>query len=281
MPGRRLSRRRFLRLAASAIVGASGTPGTEPSAAADAVPRLLERKHFVLIHGAWHGAWCWYKIVAGLEAMGQQVTALDLPAAGIDGTPVSSVTLAAQADRVVTFLDGLSEPVVIVGHSAGGPVISTAAEARPQKIERLVYLTAFLLPDGGTLLSVAAQDSASQLTRHLAIDPAHGTIDVDPAGRVEAFYGDCSDQDVALAQSLFKPVALGSLADPVHIGGNFAGVRRFYITCLRDRAISPSVQRSMYTALPCEKVLPIASSHSPFLSHPAQLLRALAKIARA
>src|SRR6266436_39399 len=63
---------------------------------------------------AWHGAWCGYKIVAGLEEVGQRATALDLPSGGIDGSPPDTVTLEAQADRVIALLDSLSEPVVLV-----------------------------------------------------------------------------------------------------------------------------------------------------------------------
>jgi len=277
MADRKLSRRRFLGVAFAAAVSASATPGS--AGAVRSAARRRDGKHFVLIHGAWHGAWCWYKIVAGLEEAGQQATALDLPSGGIDGSPPDTVTLEAQANRVIALLDSLSEPVVLVGHSAGGAVISLVAEARPQKVEKLVYLTAFLLPDGVSQASVAAQDSQSLITRHLVFHP-DGTIEVDPAARREVFYGDCDDRDVTLAQSLLKPSGLRPVADTVRVGSNFAGVRRFYITCRRDRAISPSVQRSMYTALPCEMVLSIGSSHSPFFSHPAALLRALAKIAR-
>jgi len=277
MADRELSPRGFLGVVASVAAGSISVPS------ADAVESTAGRrggKHFVLIHGAWHGAWCWYKIVAGLEEAGHRATALDLPSAGIDGTPPGTVTLQTQADRVIAFLDSLSEPVILVGHSAGGPVISMVAETRRQKVEKLVYLTAFLLPDGVAPVSVTARDAQSLITRHLVFYP-DGTFEVDPAARREVFYGDCDDRDVTLAQSLLKPNGLTPSVEPVRAGNNFAGVRRFYIACRRDRAISPPAQRGMYTALPCEMVLSIGSSHSPFFSRPAALLRALARIARA
>src|SRR6185369_17178607 len=112
----------------------------------------------------------------------------------------------------------------------------------------------------------------------LVLHPEDGTIEINPAGRRDLFYGDCDDRDVALAQSLLKRYPLAPILAPMHVGSAFASVRHFYITTRRDRAISPSVQRSMFTALPCEKVLSIGSSHSPFFSHPAALLRALATI---
>lgn len=277
MPDRALSRRRFVGLAAAAVAGAGVGPFTRPAAA---TRRTRQPKHFVLVHGAWHGAWCWYKIVAGLEDAGHRVTALDLPSGGIDDTPAASVTLQAQVDRVVATLDGLGDPVILVGHSAGGPPVSMAAEARPDKVEKLVYLTAFLLPSGASVVTVALEDEGSLLPPHLTFRP-DGTIDVDRAGRRAVFYGDCDDRDEALAQALLRPIGVRTNIDPIVVGDNFARIRRFYVSCLRDRAISPATQRAMYTALPCEKVLSIRSDHSPFFSHPAALLRVLGVIARA
>src|SRR5262249_46705445 len=106
----RFSRRAFLGVAASATVAAGALP------ARGRVRRANEPRHFFLVHGAWHGAWCWYKIVAGLEDAGPPVTAIDLPAAGIDPAPAASVTLRAQAERIVATLDALAEPVILVGH---------------------------------------------------------------------------------------------------------------------------------------------------------------------
>jgi pimeloyl-ACP methyl ester carboxylesterase len=273
MTHRPISRRAFLGVAASAAVA-----GTAP-AAVTRLRRTHMPRHFVLVHGSWHGAWCWYKIVAGLEEMGHEVTAIDLPSAGIDDTPASTVTLQAQADRVAATLDAIAGTVILVGHSAGGPVVSMAAEARPAKIEKLVYLTAFLLQNGGSLALAAVGDKGSTLSQHLVFRP-DGTFDVERSARPDIFYNECDDRDVALAQSLFKPVSLRANVDPVVIGSNFDGVRRFYVTCLRDHAISPETQHAMYTALPCERVFRLRSDHSPFLSRPAPLLRTLAAIAR-
>jgi len=274
-----LSRRHLLRLAAAAAaVGATGAALVPDDAGA--VRRDGGGKHFVLVHGAWHGAWCWYKVTPALERAGHRVSALDLPSAGIDGAPPAGVTLQSQVERVVAHLDALAAPVILVGHSAGGAVVSMAAEARPEKIEKLVYLTAFLLPDGLSLGVAGLQDEESLLTRHLVFG-TDGTVDVERAARRQIFYGGCGDRDVALAQALLKPIGSRTVTDPVRVGSAFAGVRRFYVTCLRDQTISPAAQRGMYTALPCEAVLPIPSDHSPFLSQPGRLVRALQRIARA
>jgi pimeloyl-ACP methyl ester carboxylesterase len=100
---------------------------------------------YVLIHGAWHGGWCWDKVVPLLEKAGHKVQAPDLPSHGKDKTSYRTVSLQAYADSVCGILDTQSDRVVLVGHSMGGIVISQAAEYRPEKVDTLVYLTAFLL----------------------------------------------------------------------------------------------------------------------------------------
>ena len=94
--------------------------------------------NFMLIHGAWHGGWCWHKVVAELSRRGHRVVAPDLPAHGDDSTTRELVTLEAYADRVVEHLDDVSGPVCLVGHSMGGMVISAVGERVPERIERLV-----------------------------------------------------------------------------------------------------------------------------------------------
>lgn len=227
---------------------------------------------YVLIHGAWHGGWCWDKVVPFLETAGHKVEAPDLPGHGSDKTPIREISLQAYADSVCRILDAQPDPVVLVGHSMGGIVISQAAEYRPQKIETLVYLTAFLLPNGESLLQVAQGDTEALVLPNLifAEDQSYATV-MDDAIK-EAFYGDCSDEDVARAKSLLVPQAAAPFATPLSTTEeSFGRIPRVYIECLRDRAISPSVQKRMYTALPCRKVISMDTSHSPFFSVPEEL----------
>src|SRR5579864_1849577 len=106
---------------------------------------------FVLVHGAWHGAWCWERVVPQLETRGGRVIAPDLPGMGKDKTPLSKISLALWADFVADVITNQSEPVVLVGHSRGGIVISEAAERVPERIAMLVYLAAFLVPHGTSM----------------------------------------------------------------------------------------------------------------------------------
>src|SRR5450759_3496618 len=89
---------------------------------------------YVLIHGSWHGAWCWYKIIPILEQAGHKAIALDLPGHGRDWTAARDVSMQSYVESFCNILDAQPEPVILVGHSRGGIVISQAAEHRPEKI---------------------------------------------------------------------------------------------------------------------------------------------------
>ena len=113
--------------------------------------------NFLLIHGACHGGGCWERVTPLLEAAGHSVVAPDLPGHGANTTRVSELSLKRYGE-FVSELAASNGPVVLVGHSMAGAVISRAAEAVPDQIERLVYLTAYLPQSGESLASLARRD---------------------------------------------------------------------------------------------------------------------------
>ena len=115
---------------------------------------------FVLVHGAFHGAWCWTKLVPELERRGHRAVAFDLPGSGEDKTPIEQVTLDGYIVRVSEVILRQPEPVILVGHSLGGISITAAAEHMPDRVRKLVYLCAFILRDGESLYSIARSDHA-------------------------------------------------------------------------------------------------------------------------
>jgi pimeloyl-ACP methyl ester carboxylesterase len=227
---------------------------------------------FVLIHGASHGGWCWYKVVPLLERQGHTVVAPDLPSHGRDKTPLSAVSLQAYVDSVCNVLDAQREPVILVGHSMGGGIITQVAEYRPDKIKTLVYVTAPLLKNGEAMFPVVQQDTESFLLPKVEISADQSVMIFREEILKEAFYADCADEDVALAKLLLVPQALAPGVTPLQTSAdNFGRVPRVYIECLRDRALTPSFQKKLYTALPCQKVIAMDTSHSPFFSAPGEL----------
>jgi len=231
---------------------------------------------YVLIHGAWHGGWCWDKVIPVLEHQGHKVEAPDLPGHGGDKTPLSKISLEAYVNRVCEILDAQSNPVILVGHSMGGIVITQGAEYRPDKISTLVYLSAYLPRNGESLLQLVHGDTESLLMPNTIMAEDKSSATLRDERIKEVLYGDCTDEDVARAKSFLVPQAGAPLATPVKTSEEkFGRVRRVYISCLRDRAVTPTCQERMYTNLPCERVITMDTSHSPFFSAPGELARHL------
>ena len=227
---------------------------------------------FILIHGAGSGAWVWHKVIPLLEQYGHTVITLDLPGHGLDRTPIADVSLQAYVDRVCQILDAQLDPVVLVGHSLAGGVISQVAEYRPDKIKILVYLAGYLLRNGETMLDITQADQESRLLANTVFSEDQLSATFRPEALKEIGYSDCSDADMALVRALLAPQAIAPLATPIAITPeNFGRIPRVYIECLQDFVIGPMVQKRMYTALPCQQVLTLNTSHNPYLSAPQEL----------
>lgn len=237
-------------------------------------------QHFVLIHGAWHGSWAWFKIADLLKSKGHSVTLIDLPGHGIDQQNTGTVTLADCQNKIVTALDTINEPVILVGHSMGGIAISMAAEARPNKISKLIYLAAFLLSNSQSVMDIAGQDTNSEVLKNLIPNGQTGTMDLNRDNLQTMFYGNSDSQDVELARALIRPEALGLFVTPLTLtASNYGTVRKYYIETLQDKAITPPVQEIMMASARIEKAYKINTDHSPFFSKPNELLAIFQQIA--
>ena len=229
---------------------------------------------FVLVHGAWHGGWCWHKTVAELEKLGHDVIAPDLPAHGDDSTPVCEVDLRSYATRICERLDDVEGRVVLVGHSMGGLVISEVAERVPERIHCLVYLAAILPVTGESFANIPG---ASRLGDAVESVDDGTALRFRPEFAREIFYGDCSDADVAFATQRLCVQPLGIRTSELNLTDErFGSVTRDYVQCLEDRAIEIAAQREQVRRSPCRRVLTLESSHSPFFSMPEALARVLA-----
>jgi pimeloyl-ACP methyl ester carboxylesterase len=238
----------------------------------------LSMSTYLLVHGDWHGGWCWNRVAPLLRQAGHHVLAPDLPGHGQDHTPLSALTPQSGLNFLLELLDAQNEPVILVGHSSGGILLTLLAEQRPEKIKLLVYLSAFLLPPGVWPRSLAGQDTESLLPSALLVDQERRVVTIKPEAAREVFYADCTDEDAAWATSLLVPEPLRMKAPeeaPAPFDTPEISLPRVYISCLQDRALGPSLQQKMYTALPCQKVYTLPTSHSPFLSAPDQLAACL------
>ena len=138
-----------------------------------------------------------------------------------------------------------NDPVLLVGHSMGGIVIGQAAEQLPDKIKALVYVSGYLLSSGQSILQIVQEDeNAAKLVPYLVSDGPVCTIRPDKIR--EVFYGHCTDSDAKWAASRLVPQPFLPFATSVQVTAErFGRIPKFYIQCLDDRTVPPTVQTRM------------------------------------
>jgi pimeloyl-ACP methyl ester carboxylesterase len=242
----------------------------------------LSMKTYILLHGSWHGAWNWHRVAPLLRQAGHKALTPDLPAHGRDQTPPSEATLAHCVDFLCKLIDAQEEKVILLGHSKNGIMISQVAEYRPECIEKLVYLAAYLIPNGAFQRQYSLQDTEGVLKPYVVYDEARHATTLLPEIYQEGLYADCGPEIEELARVLLRPEPMESALTPLQLTeAGFGSVPRVYIECLEDKAVGPLIQKKMYTEMPCEKVYTLHASHSPFFSQPSALADILLEIGKA
>ncbi len=235
----------------------------------------------VLVHGAWHGAWCWEHVLDGLAARGIPAVAVDLPGHGDDPGPLGD--LHSDAGRVRHVLDNLAPPVVLVGHSYGGAVITEAGDH--PVVGHLVFLCALAPDDGETCMTVAVgRPGAAEISYEGRPDLGSGMIvsddglvSLEPSLAAAALYNDCTHEAMAWAVSRLGPQPLITLQQaPDAVAWRTRPST--YVVCADDQIVHPDLQRQM--AKRCAgTAVEWQSDHSPFLSHPEQVVGLLVELA--
>lgn len=232
---------------------------------------------YLLLHGSWHGAWCWFKVAPRLRQHGE-VLVPNLPGRGRDPGAAAFITLGTMVRSVARLLDD-ERPVTLVAHSRYGVLATALAEARPRAIKRVIYLAAFMLPSGKRVADFFARDTDSALGPHVEVNRLAVTDSLRPAIWREGLYADCSDDDVALASSLLCPEpswpALARVETTPARGGS---VPRAYVRLTHDRAVSPRLQDELIERSRPERVEAIAASHSAYFSKPDALVETILKV---
>ncbi|MBD2705365.1 alpha/beta fold hydrolase [Spirosoma sp. BT702] len=249
---------------------------------------VAQSKTFILIHGAWHGAWCWKKVVPLLESNGNRVLAIDLPGHGEDKTPVATVTLDNYVQKVVDVAKTQTGPVILVGHSMAGVVIAQAAEVLGhEKVAKLVFLDAFMPKDGESVFALAGKAEAlnkaagnvasgPSLTESLILSADQKTSMIKPDNATQLFYHDCTTADVAFAKAHLGWQSMACLGTPVHVtDARYGVIPKVYILCTQAKDLDKS---RLTDNVPVQKKYTLASSHSPFFSMPEKLVAILQEL---
>ncbi|MBE7147534.1 alpha/beta fold hydrolase [Bacillus mycoides] len=228
---------------------------------------------YVLVHGAWQGEWAWELVKPQLEALGHTVVTLDLPGSGKDMTPSQNVTLDSYVDAVTDIINQQNENVILVGHSMGGIVITQTAEYIPNKIDKLVYLCAFLPQNGESLGSKLDGEAGPQFS----INENDMTAELIPELTEQTFLNATEDEAIKEASfNKMRPQPLRPFQQELKISEeNFGTIDRIYIETTLDRAIPVDFQRRMNTETPCTKIITLEADHSPFFSKTTELVNYL------
>jgi pimeloyl-ACP methyl ester carboxylesterase len=238
-------------------------------------------KTFVLVHGAWQSAYVWTAVKAELERKGNKVIVVDLPAHGADNTPASSVSINSYRDKIISVIENLTGKVILVGHSMGGVVVSAVAEKMPERIEKLVFIGAFIPQDGQSLLDLAFQDKSSLLGPNLIPSADHLTLDVNKDKLTDIFCQDASETMKKLVITNYKPEPAIPFADKVKITpAAFGSVSKYYVFTGKDQAISLELQKQMVKAAGITKTYTVDTGHSPFLSMPEKVSEIFIEISK-
>ena len=233
---------------------------------------------FLFIHGSWHGAWVWRKVLPHIQLEGHEAIAIDLPGRGRAPAAPALVGLGAMTQTILRALPSTTKSTIVV-HSRYGVAASSASEQAPDRIARVIYLASFMAPNGKRVLDYA-NDPDSLLTGNIDGSRLALWDWLRPEAYTEALYADCPPDDIALARALLvrepsRP-ALGRLRLSPH---GYGRVPRAYIRLTQDRAVSLKLQDRLIGEAGADRIESLATSHSPYFSQPEALGRTILRLA--
>ncbi|KAF9678427.1 hypothetical protein SADUNF_Sadunf07G0033800 [Salix dunnii] len=246
------------------------------------------QKHFVLVHGACHGAWCWYKVATLLKSAGHKVTALDMAASGVHPKRVEELRdISDYFEPLMEFMTSLppEERVILVGHSMGGLCISVAMERFPEKIYSAVFAAA-IMPGPDLSFTAASEEfkysygvGIASLLSFLSV--LIGDIDF---GNILS-YQLSPAEDLTLAMLLLRPHPLfnpEATQEKVCVTKEkYGSVPRVYFICDQDNVTKEALQRWMIENNPPDEVKVVSGSdHMLMFSKPQEMCSCLLEVAK-
>lgn len=230
--------------------------------------------NILLVHGAFHNEKCWKKLIPALTQKGYDVHTLTL--LGNDSQSISGykITQHQQAKQVCELAEKLGGKTILVGHSVGGIVVTSAGEQRPELFEKIIYLTAIVPRKNERLIRTSRRDMTNSPTKFKlgirALLHGYGTYDL--AKVVNTFYNRCDSKTQAEVLDYISPQPLGPyIYKNRYTDERLGSVKKYFIECLDDNTLSIIDQKKMQKNMVFDGIKTLDSDHSPFASMPIEL----------
>ncbi len=224
-------------------------------------------ERFVLVHGAWHGGWCWEGIIRELERAGHHAEAPTMPGMN-PGDDRSAVTFDDLVDALVNALRRQDRPVVLVGHSSAGFLLQAAAPRVPEKIKRVIFLNAFVLPDGACQFDLVPAEAAEGLTAAANASPDRSVPVIEEMVRGMLMAGDAREaQDDVLSRLSPQPVTLFTTRVDTK-AFNDLPVPKTVVFCRDDTSLPPGAFLGMAQSLGDFELIEIPGGHEALVIAP-------------
>ncbi|WP_131780926.1 alpha/beta fold hydrolase [Legionella gresilensis] len=230
---------------------------------------------FILVHGAWHAAWCWEYIARVLNLKGHTVLTPNLPGRHINLNSPNNISLQDYVSYLIHLIKEQSEPVTLVGHSMAGLIISEVAEAIPEAIRELIFVAAYIPQGEQSLFSIAEASESHNLTPYLIINEDYQTIYLTRTENlVNVFFNQCSLVDAQTALAKLQPEPLKPLIESVKVGKHFAQIAKRSLVCRYDQALLLSDQLRMSKTV-TDHIIYLDADHAAYYSGANQIIAAL------
>ena len=230
---------------------------------------------YLFVHGAWHAAWCWGRIVDQLHARGRSCLAPDLPGHGSNIRAANTVSFDDYVTSLIDYIQQQQEPVTLIGHSMAGLIISQVAEIIPDHIRELVFIAAYIPQDQQSLVSIAESAESREAAPFLIFDQAKQEIRLKSSPELKnVFFNRCTEADAQYAMSKLQAQPLKPFIEKVKLGDNFKRVPKRSFVCRYDRALILSDQVRM-SQLVTDKIVYLEADHSAYFSAVEGIVEAL------
>jgi pimeloyl-ACP methyl ester carboxylesterase len=224
-------------------------------------------KHFVLIHGAWHGGWCWDGVIEKLILAGHTAEAPTMPGHGPDDDR-SQIEFGDYVDKITDVLKRQTEPVVLVGHSSAGFLLQAAAPKAPDKIVQLVFLNTFILPNGKSQFDLVPPEAAEGMTAAARASSDNCVPVMEDFVRNMLMAGEPVEvQDALISRLVPQPISIFTTPVDTQAFANLT-IPKSVVFCKQDASLPPGAFMGMAQQLRDYRLIEVDGGHETLFTNP-------------